>query len=214
MLNKRQINQAMHIIIDMYPQAGPSLNADNNFQYLIAVTLSAQTTDAAVNKVTEKLFSKYPTPDAMSKADIIDVEKIIHSIGLYHNKAKHAIACSKMLVNDYQSVVPNKKSELIKLPGVGVKTANVELGDCFGFPSFAVDTHVSKISKRLHFVKKDAKVGEIEKKITASLEPKYWIHGHHAMIELGRAYNFHDEKQIENLPVVIQCDKWNKKINA
>jgi endonuclease III len=208
LLSDPQINQAFQIILKEFPNAGPSLQAQSNFQYLIAVLLSAQTTDKSVNQVTPKLFQQFPTPQAMATATISEIEPLIKSIGLYHNKARYLVACAQNLCQHFNGEVPSVKSELVTLPGVGTKTANVVLVDCFGIPAFAVDTHVSAISKRLHFVSSTATVNQIERRITNALPDNLWIRGHHALIELGRKYNFHNEKQIQDLPIVQICDQW------
>lgn len=208
MLSAPQINQAFQIILKEFPNAGPSLQAQSNFQYLIAVLLSAQTTDKSVNQVTPKLFQQFPTPQAMATATISEIEPLIKSIGLYHNKARYLVACAQNLCRHFNGEVPSVKSQLVTLPGVGTKTANVVLADCFGIPAFAVDTHVSAISKRLHFVSSTATVNQIERRITSALPDNLWIRGHHALIELGRKYNFHNEKQIQDLPIVQICDQW------
>ncbi|MCO6542911.1 MAG: endonuclease III [Lactobacillus sp.] len=208
MLSDSQINQAFQIILKEFPNAGPSLQAQSNFQYLIAVLLSAQTTDKSVNQVTPKLFQQFPTPQAMATATISEIEPLIKSIGLYHNKARYLVACAQNLCQHFNGEVPSVKSQLVTLPGVGTKTANVVLADCFGIPAFAVDTHVSAISKRLHFVSSTATVNQIERRITSALPDNLWISGHHALIELGRKYNFHNEKQIQDLPIVQICDQW------
>lgn len=208
MLSDLQINQAFQIILKEFPNAGPSLQAQSNFQYLIAVLLSAQTTDKSVNQVTPKLFQQFPTPQAMATATISEIEPLIKSIGLYHNKARYLVACAQNLCQHFNGEVPSVKSQLVTLPGVGTKTANVVLADCFGIPAFAVDTHVSAISKRLHFVSSTATVNQIERRITNALPDNLWISGHHALIELGRKYNFHNEKQIQDLPIVQICDQW------
>ncbi|WP_181190516.1 endonuclease III domain-containing protein [Bombilactobacillus bombi] len=213
MLNNQQIKQAFQLIIAEFPQAGPSLQAESNFQYLIAVILSAQTTDKAVNLVTPQLFKKYPTAQAMAQASISDIEPLIKSIGLYHNKARYLQACAQKLNENFAGVVPAVKTQLVTLPGVGTKTANVVLADCFGIPAFAVDTHVSTIAKRLHFVEPKANVQQIEHRITTALPQQFWIKGHHALIMMGRKYNFHNESQIKDLPVVQQCDLWEMENN-
>ena len=127
---------------NLYPNAKCELKHRSHFQLLIAVILSAQTTDEKVNKVTCILFDKYKDANALRKANVKDIEKIIKPIGLYHNKAKNIIAVSKILVKDYKGKVPNDRTALESLPGVGRKTANIILNNCFNEPTFAVDTHV------------------------------------------------------------------------
>ncbi|NVY95816.1 endonuclease III [Lactobacillus sp. DCY120] len=211
MLTDPQIVTAMQMIMDEFPQAGPSLDARTNFQYMISVVLSAQTTDKAVNKITPKLFQKYPNPEDLAQATVPEVEELIKSIGLYHNKARHIIACAQEVLANFGGEVPHTKKELTTLSGVGTKTANVVLADRFQVPAFAVDTHVSHISQRLHFVAPKSSVQVVEKRVTQALDPKDWIHGHHALIEMGRKYNFNNEAQIKDLPVVRQCDQWEQE---
>lgn len=210
MLSDQQIRKAFQIILAEFPAVGPSLKAASNFQYLLAVILSAQTTDKAVNEVTPQLFQKYPTPQSMSKASVAEIEPLIKSIGLYHNKARYLITCSQKLCEDFACEVPAVKKYLITLPGVGNKTANVVLADCFNIPAFAVDTHVSKIAQRLHFVAPNANVTQVEHRLTQALPTSIWIKSHHALIAMGRKYNFYKENQISNLYVVQACDNWDR----
>ena len=126
------------------------LDHENPFRLLIAVLLSAQTTDAQVNKVTPKLFSQWPTPEAMAGASVADVADTIKSLGFYKSKAKHAVEAAQMIVADYGGEVPADMKELVKLPGVGRKTANIVLNVGFGIvEGIAVDTHVNRIAHRL-----------------------------------------------------------------
>ncbi|UQS81481.1 endonuclease III [Bombilactobacillus folatiphilus] len=208
LLDDEQIRQAMKMIMDCYPNAGPSLQAQSHFQYLIAVMLSAQTTDKSVNRVTPQLFAAFPDAQTLAQATVEQVEALIKSLGLYHTKAKHLILCAQQLVQNFDGQVPTSQEKLITLSGVGTKTANVVLSDCFGIPAFAVDTHVSKIAKRLHFVEAEAGVQVVEKRVTEALASKDWIKAHHALIDFGREFNFHNEKAIEQLPIVQQCDQW------
>jgi len=147
----------------LYPNAKCELKHSNNFELLIAVVLSAQTTDERVNSVTPLLFKKYKDAKALSKAKLVDVERIIKPIGLYHRKAKNIIALSKDLVNKHKGKVPHTREELESLKGVGRKTCNIILSNCFDVPAFAVDTHVSRVSKRLKIAKKSDDVKTIEK---------------------------------------------------
>lgn len=135
-----------------YPDAACSLESQSALQLLIATRLSAQCTDARVNVVTKELFSKYKTAQDFSKADICDIENIIHSCGLYKTKARDIVNMCKLLVSQYNSVVPDTIEELIKLPGVGRKTANLIVGDIFGKPSIVADTHCIRLSNRLGFI--------------------------------------------------------------
>lgn len=170
----------------MFPNAKAELNYNNGFELLVAVVLSAQTTDIQVNKTTPDLFNKYPTPHDMANASYEDVEKYIKSIGLFRNKARFLVELSKMLVSKYNGVVPNKRSELEKLPGVGRKTANVVISNLYNIPAFAVDTHVERVSKRLGIAKKEDSVLEIERKLEDFFPKNKWLKLHHQMIFFGR----------------------------
>ena len=140
---------------ELYPDAHCELNYKSNFELLIAVVLSAQTTDIKVNKVTKVLFDKYPDVFSLACANLNDVEEIIKPLGLYHNKAKNIINLSKVLVDKYNGEVINDCKALESLSGVGHKSANIVLNNCYGVPAFAVDTHVSRVSKRLGIADKD-----------------------------------------------------------
>lgn len=169
-----------------YPEAKGELKWDNHFHLLCAVLMSAQTTDKMVNKVMVKFSQDFPTPSSLAQAPISAIEKDIKNVGLYHTKAQHLKATAKILVEQYDSKIPENKKELMSLPGVGEKTANVVLAEGFGIPAIAVDTHVSRISKKFHIVPKDAKPHEVEKRLESLLPKDEWIHTHHAMIFFGR----------------------------
>ena len=171
---------------ELYPDAFCQLEHKNDFELLVAVVLSAQTTDERVNSVTPFLFEKYPDAFALSKADLKIVEQIIKPIGLYHNKAVNIIKLANRLVEDFDGVVPNDRNKLESLPGVGRKTANVILNNCFDVPAFAVDTHVSRVSKRLGIADKDDDVDVIEEKLMNYFPKKNWGKLHHQFIFFGR----------------------------
>ena len=170
----------------LYPDAHCELIHNNNFELLIAVVLSAQTTDERVNKVTPLLFKKYPNSFELSKANIKDVEEIIKPIGLYHNKALNIIKLSAELVNKYDGNILDDRSILESLPGVGRKTCNIILNNCFNHPTFAVDTHVSRVSKRLNIANDNDDVYEIEKKLMNYFPKDKWGKLHHQFIFFGR----------------------------
>ncbi len=170
----------------MFPDADCELDYSNPFELLIAVVLSAQTTDKGVNKVTPLLFSKYGTPEKMMNANLEDIENIIRPLGLYKNKAKNIINLSKDLVLKFDGNVPNNRIDLESLSGVGRKTCNVILATIFNVPAIAVDTHVSRVAKRLKLADQDDDVLEIEKKLMAIIPKEKWAKFHHQMIFLGR----------------------------
>lgn len=186
LLSDEEARNVLRRIGAMYPDAKGELNWDNKFHLLCAVLMSAQTTDNMVNKVTPKLFADYPTPLSMAEGDIKDIEEDIKRVGLYHSKAKHLKEMSQMLVDNYNGQVPDKKEELVKLHGVGPKTANVVLAEGWGVPAIAVDTHVARISKKFKIVPENATPLQIEKRLESLLPKDEWIHTHHAMIFFGR----------------------------
>ena len=169
----------------MHPEAACALDFGTRFQLLVAVMLSAQTTDVSVNKVTPVLFEKYPTAEAMADADPFDVQEIIRTIGLYKNKAKNVVKMAKQLTEDYGGEVPGDYDELIKLPGVGRKTANVVLAEAFGKARIAVDTHVFRVANRIGITDgKDPTA--VEEGLMARLPEDQWIRAHHLLIFHGR----------------------------
>jgi endonuclease-3 len=184
-INKDEIASYLN---ELYPEAHCELNYDSIFHLLIAVMLSAQTTDASVNKVTPKLFDAYPTPTDLMNANLNDVENLIRAIGLYKNKAKNIIATSKELVEKFNSTVPSTMEELTSLPGVGRKTANVVLVEGFKIPAFPVDTHVERVSKRLGIAKQKDSVDEVERKIRKIYKKEQYGLLHHQFIFFGRYF--------------------------
>jgi len=145
----QRILKIYEIIKTIYPDIKTQLNHRNPFELLVATILSAQCTDKQVNRVTKSLFKKLKTPYDFAKVSQETLEALIHSTGFFRNKATHIIECSKTLINNYNGSVPNTLDELIKLPGVGRKTANVILGAAFNTPGIVVDTHVARIAGRL-----------------------------------------------------------------
>ncbi|MBC2714431.1 MAG: endonuclease III [Desulfobacteraceae bacterium] len=147
--NNHRIKKIRQILKSKYPDVKTQLHHNNAFQLLMATILSAQCTDRQVNSVTPKLFEQLQTPEDFAKAPIKQIETLIHSTGFYHNKAKNLKNCANVLIEIYDGEVPNTIEELVKLPGVGRKTANVVLGAVFQIPGMVVDTHVARISQRL-----------------------------------------------------------------
>ena len=177
------VNDKLNI---MYPDAKCGLDYNNLFELIVAVSLSAQTTDVSVNKVTLNLFNRYPSPFEMKDADINELESIIHSIGLYKNKARNLILLSKELVERYNGEVPNTMEELQSLSGVGYKTASVVLVEGFKIPAFPVDTHISRITKRIGLVKESLDPTSISISLMKLYDKSLYHKLHHQMIYLGR----------------------------
>ena len=168
------------------PVAETELHYDNPYQLLIAVILSAQCTDKRVNQVTPELFRRWPDPAALAQATIPELEEVIHSVGFYHSKAKHLIAAAQLVVKEFNGETPNTMKDLIKLPGVARKTANVVLWGGFGInEGLAVDTHVKRISGRLGLTKHTDPV-DIEKDLVKLFPQSEWGKVNHRMVWFGR----------------------------
>ena len=168
-----------------YPEARTELRHGNPFQLLVATVLSAQATDKSVNEATPALFARFPDAKALAAATPEEVEPYIRRIGLYRTKAKNLVALARRLVEEYGGEVPRDKEALMRLPGVGWKTATVVLGAAFGVPGIAVDTHVARLAQRLCL--SEAKVPERIGKDLEALFPKgRWVFVHHALVLHGR----------------------------
>lgn len=213
MLTKKQFLEVMDIIAEMFPDAHGELVADTPFQLLIATILSAQATDKGVNKATPGLFAKYPDANSLANADVEDVENLIRTIGLYRTKAKNIVKTAQQLIERYDGEIPLDKKELQTLPGVGRKTANVVLGDAFGIPGIAVDTHVERISKRWPIVKQSASVTEVEEKLMKWLPEDQWVDSHHRLIFFGRYHCTARSPKCDICPVYSYCAYGKKNLN-
>ncbi|AMB99250.1 endonuclease III [Aerococcus urinaehominis] len=186
MLSDKNARYILDEIIKFYPNVQTELIHHNNFELLIAVILSAQTTDQGVNQVTPALFSDFPTAQALAAANPKDLVPYLYSIGLYQNKAKYIQATAQKLLTDFDGQVPTQRDQLESLPGVGRKTANVVLSLAFDQPAFGVDTHVARVAKRHGIVDAGANNQTIEDRITSLLAPQHWRQAHQAMVRFGR----------------------------
>ncbi len=182
------IKEVENYLDELFPNPKCELNYHKDYELLIAVVLSAQTTDKRVNSVTPILFDKYPTLEDLSRASVDDVMDIIKPIGTFHKKAHFIIEIAKILVNDYNGVVPNDRTALEKMPGVGRKTTNVVLSNLYNVPAIAVDTHVDRVSKRLGLAKNNDDVLTVEKKLMKKLDKEVWSRRHHQLVLFGRYY--------------------------
>lgn len=208
-MTKKQTAEVMAILYALHPNAECELHHGNPFQLLVATALSAQTTDIAVNKVTPALFERYPTPYDLSLAELGDVESLIRKIGLYKTKARNIVALSKILVDDYDSVVSQEIKELVKLPGVGQKTANVVVSNAFGIPAIAVDTHVFRVANRIGITNaKDVKNTELQ--LQKKLPKEEWIQAHHTFIFHGRYICDARKPKCEVCPLTDVCKFYKK----
>ena len=173
---------------ELFPNPKCELNYNNDYELLIAICLSAQTTDKRVNEVTKVLFEKYPRLEDIKNADIKDLEQIIRPLGSFHKKSCYVKELSTIIVDKYSSVVLTARTDLESLPGVGRKTVNVFLGEFYNYPAIAVDTHVERVSKRLRIAKKDSNVKEVEEKLMKFYPKKEWAKRHLQMVLFGRYY--------------------------
>ena len=188
MTNKEKIIQITSFLDEIFPHVGCELNYKKDYELVIAVMLSAQTTDKSVNKVTDVLFSKYQSLDELNEASLEDIGEIIKSIGLYQNKAKNLKGIVSDLITRFNYKVPESKEDLMTLPGVGNKTAGVIRAELFKIPELPVDTHVERVSKRLNLVKRSDTPIEIEGKLKKLFEKERWIKTHHQLIHFGRYF--------------------------
>ena len=184
---KQQAKRILALLKKEYPDAACTLDHLNPFQLAIATILSAQCTDKRVNMVTGELFRRFPTPQHFAEAPLTEIEDAIHSTGFYHNKAKNIQNLCRILITQYKGEIPNDMETLVKLPGIGRKTANVIMGNAFGTPTgFVVDTHVFRLSHRLGLTA--AKTPEkVEADLVQLFPPDEWIDTSHRLILLGRS---------------------------
>ncbi|MBD7964744.1 endonuclease III [Fictibacillus norfolkensis] len=213
MLNKAQIQFCLEQIEDMFPDAHCELHHSNPFELTIAVLLSAQCTDALVNKVTPKLFEKYKTPQDYLNVTIEELQDDIRSIGLYRNKAKNIQKLSELVINEYGGEVPKDRDELTKLPGVGRKTANVVVSVAYGVPAIAVDTHVERVSKRLAICKWKDSVLQVEETLMKKIPKSLWGATHHRLIFFGRYHCKAQNPNCPECPLLSICREGKKRMN-
>lgn len=185
MLNKSRAEDVIKILENAYPNAKTQLEFKSAFELLIAVMLSARCTDRRVNIVTKELFKKYNMPEDFANINNEELEKLIYSCGFYKNKAKNIISASKMILKDYNGQVPGNLEDLIKLSGVGRKTANVIYSVYFGGNAIAVDTHVFRVSKRIG-LSNGLNVLQTEKDLMELIDKDKWSDSHHYLIYHGR----------------------------
>lgn len=187
MKSKHETEIIVQLLENEYPDAMCSLNYSKDYELLFSVRLAAQCTDERVNKITPALFQAYPTLESFAKADISDIENYIRSCGFFRAKAKDIVSAAVMLLNDFSGRVPNNMEDLLKLPGVGRKTANLILGDIYNAPSsVVVDTHCIRLSNRIGFVDSKEPV-KIEKELRAVLPPEKSNSFCHRLVIHGRA---------------------------
>lgn len=209
-MNNEIINKILDILELTYPDAKCALDHRNVFELIVAVSLSAQTTDKSVNNVTPYLFDKYPDAYSLSNARVEDVEECIKRIGMYHNKARNIIGLSKELVEKFEGQVPNDYDSLVSLPGVGRKTANVVLSVGFNEQRIAVDTHVFRVSNRIGLVN-EKDVLKTELALMKAIPKDRWTNTHHSLIFHGRNICDAKKPKCSECPINEYC-KYYKNI--
>lgn len=204
-LTKQRITKITGILRRTYPDVKTALRHKNPVQLLVATILSAQCTDERVNRVTPTLFKKLPTAKDFAEVSLSDLEGMIRSTGFYRNKAKSIKACCVALVERHGGKVPDNIEDLVKLPGIGRKTANVILGSAFGIPGIVVDTHVKRVSQRIGLTRESDPV-KIEFDLMALIPKKDWIAFSHQMIWHGRALCKARKPKCPECPLLDLCD--------
>ena len=194
----------VHTLARLYPDARCALDYGNPLELLIATILSAQCTDVRVNMVTPALFARFPDARAFADANPHELERLIQSTGFFRAKAKNIQACCRQLVEQHGGQVPASLDELVKLPGVGRKTANVVLGDAFDVPGITVDTHVGRLSRRLGLTKNVDPV-KVERDLMKLLPSKHWVMFNHRMIYHGRQVCHARNPRCGECPLAASC---------
>jgi endonuclease-3 len=202
---KRRHERLLAKLRELYPNAECALRYTNPFELLAATILSAQSTDKTVNQITPALFKKYPTPAALAKADLLELEALIRPSGFFHNKAKNLITCAVAIENQHHGEVPASMEELIELPGVGRKTANVVLGNAFGINAgVVVDTHIQRLSQRLK-LSEEQTPEKIECDLMAIVPQEEWTRFAHRMIQHGRLICQARKPKCHECPLAPDC---------
>ena len=210
MLSKKKITIVLGLLEELYPDAKAELNFSNSFELLIATILSAQCTDARVNKVTQELFMELKKPQDFIELGEKELINRIKTCGLGNSKGKNIIGTSKLLLERYNGKVPGSMEELLELPGVGRKTANVVLSNAFGVPAIAVDTHVFRVSNRIGLACSST-VEKTELDLMDNIPRKRWTKAHHLLIFHGRRICKARNPQCEICPINIYCRYYNTR---
>ena len=207
---KTNISSILSYLDELFPHASCELFYTKDYELVIAVMLSAQTTDKSVNQVTKVLFDRYKSLDELDKAPLGDIEETIKQIGLYKNKAKNLKGIVHDLIYRFNYTVPSDKEQLMTLPGVGNKTAGVIRAEIFKIPDLPVDTHVSRIAKRLGLAKKNDEPIEVERKLKRLIPEDRWIKSHHQLIHFGRYFCTARSPKCEECKIRDLCINYRK----
>ncbi|HOJ09964.1 MAG TPA: endonuclease III [Clostridiales bacterium] len=203
--NIKRVNEIINVFDKLYPEASCSLHYKDPLQLLVATQLAAQCTDARVNIVTKDLFKKYKTVEDFANADQSELENDIKSTGFYRNKARNITNCCKMMIEHFNGKVPDNLEDMLKLPGVGRKTANLVLGDIFGIPGVVIDTHAARLSKRIGLTKNDHPE-KIEYDLMEIVPKQEWTKFCHQLVYHGRAICTARKPQCTRCPIREHCD--------
>lgn len=211
-LTKKEMAKVLEKLLGMYPDAGPELDFKTPFELLIATILSAQCTDVRVNKVTSELFTELKAPEDYIVLGQIELEKRIRTCGLSNSKSTNIISTCEILINEYSGMVPETIEQLVTLPGVGRKTANVVASNAFGVPAIAVDTHVFRVSNRIGLA--DSKtVEKTEEDLMRNIPKNMWTKAHHLLIFHGRRICKARKPGCEICPINTECLYYEREIN-
>lgn len=214
MINRKQMREILDAMEEMFPHAYCELKHSNPFELLVAVVLSAQCTDETVNKVTKDLFQKYHKPEDYLSVPLDELENDIRRIGLWRNKAKNIQGLSAKLLQEHGGQVPTDRETLMKLPGVGRKTANVVISNAFHTPAIAVDTHVERVAKRLGICGPDATPLEVEQALMDLVPEEEWTRTHHLMIFFGRYHCKAKNPNCHVCPLLHLCEEGKKRMQS
>jgi len=203
-MNKKEIDKVLEILEETYKGAKCGLNFESPYELLVSTILSAQCTDERVNKVCSELYKEYNTPDKIITLTEEELGQKIRSCGFYKNKSKNILGTTKIIVEKYKGKVPDTMEELVKLPGVGRKTANVVLSNAFGVPAIAVDTHVFRVSNRIGIAEGN-NVDIVEKELMKNVPQEKWSDTHHYLIWHGRKICKARKPNCEECPLSLHC---------
>ncbi|MDF2667732.1 MAG: endonuclease [Paenibacillus sp.] len=213
-MTAKKVRHILDTVADMFPQAHCELHHSNPFELTIAVLLSAQCTDETVNKVTASLFQKYKAPNDYLAVPLEELEQDIRRIGLFRNKAKNIQGLCEILMTRYNGQLPERHEQLVELPGVGRKTANVVVSNAFGVPAIAVDTHVERVSKRLGLASPDDSVLQVEQKLMKKVPRDEWTNTHHRLIFFGRYHCKAQNPQCAGCPLLDVCSDGKQRMKT
>lgn len=211
-MERMSVEEILDHIEALYPDAHCELEHRNNYEMAVAVILSAQTTDASVNKVTPALFARYPAISDLAEGDQEEIESLISSLGLHRAKARSIKGFARGVMERFGGEIPSGMEELTSLPGVGRKCANVIQSECFGVPALAVDTHVSRISRRLGLCYQKDDPETIERKLKRKIPRERWSRTHHQMIFFGRYLCHARSPECVRCPFTGICHEKNKNL--